>query len=302
MLRNYLKRNRPMTFLNRLKSYCARPRVIFGTTLLLSPLFVWFFSQSSAKANDDTDPNYEDSSVNQSELDFTQEDNIKAMTCTNPVLRNGRLYNLDMEQNIWELIQVHIHQRHYDRWIFQHDEIGNVCWKNQLDSNYPYMKEMCNYNLSSVWEKFEKEPDPYANPKPGFCNEKQLTLQGIDHARRFGSILRKHYIDKHKLLPLDCGNQVGLESINEQKNQQTTQWEYFGLCHRLPNPEDFPIPKTLRDDTIPIKKNKETNGPIWLSSKICESPILKQLHSTAQKELQSEAFIEKYGIKELLII
>lgn len=57
---------------------------------------------------------------------------------------------------------------------------------------------------------------------------------GIIHAEKLGRLLRKQYMEKHKLIPEDCPvDAIGLECYEEQKNQKTTQYEYFGLCKKV---------------------------------------------------------------------
>eukprot|EP01127_Copromyxa_protea_P011395 TRINITY_DN2864_c0_g1_i5.p1 TRINITY_DN2864_c0_g1~~TRINITY_DN2864_c0_g1_i5.p1 ORF type:complete len:259 (-),score=63.38 TRINITY_DN2864_c0_g1_i5:811-1587(-) len=198
-------------------------------------------------------------------LSATAESQIPHLVCLNPVIQTGVFEDKPFSTD-WALVQAHVHQRHLDRWIYAHPLINNHCWPAQLNSTSHVMTEQCNYNLSSVWEHFGRSPDPYAYPEFGSCNAKQLTKQGIQHAQALGKILRKQYVDLHQIIPGTCPeDSVGLECDEAQKNQQTTQNEYYGLCNRLPSTSEFPAFGVL--DTHMIEKGR----PFWSSPSICNN-------------------------------
>eukprot|EP00906_Rhabdomonas_costata_P033547 RCo047267 len=116
---------------------------------------------------------------------------IPGLSCGNPLVLDGLPY-VGPPQG-WKVVQATVHQRHWDRWIFPHPEIGDVCWEGQLNSTLPKMQSQCDYNLSSIWQAIPRTPDPYAAPASGSCAAKQLTRQGLAHARQLGEFLREAY-------------------------------------------------------------------------------------------------------------
>jgi len=159
------------------------------------------------------------------------------------------------------------------------------------------MKYECRYPLSSVWEKIEQEADPYSNPHFGNCLEKQLTQQGRNHSIRFGRIISKQYMSKTNLLHASCQPfKIGLESDYAQKNQITTQDEYFGLCGRNPSLREFPPNQVLDDTTI------APGRPFWLNLKVCNSEPLKKYLKEAEQDMHTSDYWNKdvqAAVKEL---
>eukprot|EP00493_Phyllostaurus_siculus_P001361 UN01369 len=154
--------------------------------------------------------------------------------CVNPViLATKPFHDQDLPPD-FEIKFVTVHQRHLDRWIYQHDFINNVCWPNQQNSTD--LKNACDYELSSVWEDFTRTQDPYAKPEFGNCNAKQLTTSGIAHSQTLGSMIKNQFPTLVKSCSKD---NILLECDEAQKNQQTTQNVYKGICGKLPDKNVF---------------------------------------------------------------
>lgn len=97
-------------------------------------------------------------------------------------------------------------------------------------------------------------------------------------------------------MPSSCPtNTVGLECDNAQKNQQTTQNEYYGLCmgfdschncsgDRLPSPSEYPSRGVL--DTGVIEKGR----PFWLSSSICNNKRLHEMMKESTDHMLKSAY------------
>eukprot|EP00521_Asterionellopsis_glacialis_P006501 CAMPEP_0195281466 /NCGR_PEP_ID=MMETSP0707-20130614/755_1 /TAXON_ID=33640 /ORGANISM="Asterionellopsis glacialis, Strain CCMP134" /LENGTH=388 /DNA_ID=CAMNT_0040340349 /DNA_START=196 /DNA_END=1362 /DNA_ORIENTATION=- len=185
--------------------------------------------------------------------------------------------------------QATVHQRHLDRWIYQHDYIDNYCWPNQYNSTHPIMQDQCKYNLSSVWENFEFTSDPYASPARGSCNAKQLTVQGQQNAEILGKAYRKMFGEGKDSRICEDGT-IRLESDAVQKNQMSTQHVYKGMCGKLPDPVgDLVAERVLDDGTI------APGRPFFLHVGICQdSDFLKNA-----KQRSSDAFLASDWIPKM---
>jgi len=146
------------------------------------------------------------------------------------------------------------------------------------------MLNQCRYNLSSVWEAIPQTPDPYATPSYGNCAEKQLTQQGISNSKKLGTVIRSQYVTQLGLLHPACPTgSIYLESDNAQKNQQTIQNEYLGLCGRNPNPEEFARDNVMDDGVV------APGRPFYLSPAVCGGERYNKLMDEATKVMISSA-------------
>jgi hypothetical protein len=204
----------------------------------------------------------------------------------------------------WQLVFATAHQRHLDRWMYEHDLIKNQCWNDQLNSSSSStMKAQCSVNLSSVWENFTFSGDPYAIPLQGYCNAKQLTEQGEHHAALLGTIYRQHFTTmgllsrseskirpsvscQHgKVSPLEIDQPIVLETDNAQKNQKTTEMVYSGLCaNESISLEQYPPSEVLDDGTV------AQGRPFYINTAVCRNPVFSNLSAVAQQAMLASPF------------
>jgi len=92
---------------------------------------------------------------------------------------------------------------------------------------------------------------------------------------------------------VDCGDSVGIETVDDQKNQITAQWEYFGLCEKFPDKVQFPPETTIDDGSL------QKGRPIWLSLSVCDHPTLRKLSQTSLDYIHSPEFKKEHQIEEL---
>jgi hypothetical protein len=141
------------------------------------------------------------------------------------------------------------------------------------------MSDECTYNLSSVWEEFEFTSDPYAAPSLGFCEAKQGSKQGLLHSEQLGGLYRD-LLSSAGLFGTPSSfcspSNIRLEMDAAQKNQQTTQHVFKGLCGSFPSPSDFPESSSIdRGEVAPGK-------PFFLATGVCDSPFLRSALSAAR--------------------
>lgn len=171
----------------------------------------------------------------------------------------------------YDLLQATVHMRHLDRWMYQHDLIGNVCWTGQANSSHPSMKNQCRYNLSLVWEKFEFTSDPYAYPAKGECNAKQLTTQGKLHAEILGRAYGNMFTAEERRNMCKAGSgKIVLEAHEEQKNQLSAQHVYQGFCGKIPDASELKAEVVLDRGII------ELGRPFFLHLALCGSEFLTE--------------------------
>jgi hypothetical protein len=227
----------------------------------------------------------------------------RAIVCTNPILAIRQLFvdpsvEAELLNSGWSAVFVTAHQRHLDRWMYEHDLIENRCWDSQLNSSSsPVMKAQCALNLSSVWQHFDFAGDPYAAPLAGTCNAKQLTVQGEQHASSLGTIYRNHFVKMGLLSPsgraattttasVTCGQPsdaqeldppIVLECDSAQKNQKTTEMVHSGLCDGAPlSTQQHPASSVLDDGTL------APGRPFYIRTAVCQSLEFSRLRADAQ--------------------
>ena len=160
---------------------------------------------------------------------------VPGMTCSNADIAQGKAPWADSTiEPGWAIQYTTVLQRHWDRWLYPHDLIHNRCWPGQLNSTAAPLPDQCSYRMSSVWESWPREADPYATPAFGACACPQLTQQGNDHALSLGQTLRRQYgsmLGGGACRP----GAVGLETEKQQKNEMSLQTAYQGICGSLPD-------------------------------------------------------------------
>ncbi len=161
--------------------------------------------------------------------------------------------------------------------MYRHNLIDNVCWENQKNSTD--LQDQCQYNRSTQWKPFEFSSDPYAVPALGFCNAKQLTIQGRDNSRRLGQLYRTMFDD-----PI-CNN-IKLESSEDsQKNLLSLQDIYYGVCGRKPDPAEFPFHAVAFDGV------QRRGSPFFLRTGVCDSTFLASVRANATVAYRQSDYI-----------
>ncbi|KNC79344.1 hypothetical protein SARC_08266 [Sphaeroforma arctica JP610] len=211
---------------------------------------------------------------------------VDYLVCKNPILdtnkfRDGKVISTEK----WKVVQANVLQRHFDRWMYAHDILDNKCWPHQLNSTQDTMEHQCeDTERSSIWNTKDFIGDPYAAPEKGYCNAKQLTLQGATHAEKLGGMLKHAYLNtdtESTGTPLFEGlctpETVSLSSEDALKNQLTLQSVYKGLCGDLPTVEAYPAAKVISDGT------PKRSTPFHIYPKICNGTQLARLNKLGQE-------------------
>eukprot|EP01134_Creolimax_fragrantissima_P007363 CFRG7363T1 len=196
-------------------------------------------------------------------LEAEDDVNLHGFKCVNPIIDTNRFREgATLSPSKWLMVQTHVMQRHMDRWMYAHPLIHNACWQKQLNSTNPTMQHQCaDINRSSIWQHKNFTGDPYAIPSNGYCNEKQLTLQGQEHSEKLGRTYRKEYVGENedestggrKLLWRWCdAKTVRIASEDALKNQITLEYVYKGLCGKFPDLEEYPRHKVVSNGSLSV--------------------------------------------------
>lgn len=218
--------------------------------------------------------------------------------CLNPAVLSGTFADVSLNRTRYRVRAAHVMQRHCDRWIYQHDDIGNICWPRQqnssADSSHLAAAECSRMPqvdgaLLTAWQSFPKTVDPYASPAAGTCNvdaggTPQATVQGRDHAYQWGEMLRKQYVPD--LVPWSCPQgSLAIYADKVHKNEITVQSEYEAICGRAPSSSEFTAEATL----VGYVPGQRKGTPWYIQSAQCGGPDLDQyLQEADQAKKASE--------------
>ena len=209
---------------------------------------------------------------------------IPGMLCSNAAVATGKAPWSDTVMPAgWAPVYATVLQRHWDRWLYEHSLIGDVCWPGQLNSTTPPMPSQCGYNTSSVWERWPRQPDPYSRPLPGTCACPQLTQQGVDHAAALGRTLKAQY---GRMLDGCRAGSVGLETARQQKNEMSLQTAYSTLCGKLPDAgRDFPYRQVVAVGLV------GKGRPFFLEQGLCKGGgVLVRMEAAASAAKTASAY------------
>lgn len=215
--------------------------------------------------------------------------NATNTACLNPAVAADQFESTSLDPGEFRLLSAYVLQRHMDRWVYAHPNIGNSCWPGQLNSSSrssPLAAAECNLAdgpLRTVWQSFPYAVDPFAAPSNGTCqvldSTPQGTWQGIAHASRLGQMMLSRYVDQHALLDPGCpAGQVKLHADNVHKNELTVQVEYQSLCGRLPSLQEFPPNETL----VGYIQTPQKGTPWYVTTGACGGTRLQQLSQRAE--------------------
>eukprot|EP01052_Picozoa_sp_SAG31_P016039 SAG31_NODE_1049_length_10165_cov_2.564077_2_plen_500_part_00 len=209
---------------------------------------------------------------------------ILGMLCSNAAVASGEAAWSDFEMPAgWTPLYATVLQRHWDRWLYEHSLIGDVCWPGQLNSTSPPMPAQCGYNTSSVWESWPRQPDPYSRPLAGACTCPQLTQQGVRHAAALGRTLKTQY---GGMLDGCRPGSVGLETARQQKNEMSLQVAYSSLCGKLPDAvHEFPYEQVVAVGVV------GKGRPFFLEQGLCkDGGVLARMEAVASAAKASSAY------------